>query len=765
MPPFSRRDLLRHSVMLGTFWPAMSLAQNQSSNYARMALPAGKIPNRPYTPSPDDAGWLLEDVWPPLYFGNEITAEARRKIDSQEWARKLFNWLREEAELAIKTPPQLPQERAGWRHDFYSRTTGGPLLFEPESSEKFLDPITKKHESEAAQHRAWVLLAHERTLRMMRSVGLLYQLTNEERYLRWVEQGLLALVEHFAKIGPEKPEEVAKGSNAGAVYFQPLYDAGILLVMANVTSFVKDKISEENRAEIQAVFEERVPFLMKFLDGKAAHNMGCFASAAIGLSGELWNRSDWFHRALHGKNGFADQLRAGVPLFNDQCDGLWGEGTLFYHFYSLTTLIALRELAARRETKIEADVLRRFEAMFDAPLQLADAQGRLPALSDFGAPRHFSLGLYRHLYEYAAGKINLPKYGPALARIYEQSSARRTDLAALAYGPLRLPAALQLAPRATRLPVAGIGIFRESQPDMWLLFRCGKYVGGHDHPDRLSIFLHAEGTQISPDLGEPGYALRGKTGDYYRSTLAHNTLFANEEMQKGAATLDWQPEKKRARGQIRAGNILFRRTVFFAAPLVILLDEYESQTQQRFNWIYHAYGTMQMEEMLAPPTVPDEVNEDNKVNNAAPDAAASPKLQPIIEGPPVKIPVDSPPVEAQALDLRLPALPEDKEWSQFTKRKTIIVGKNLRAIWQVQPNVQLRLHSTASASFEATSGRTIGQPFPDDQGALLLRSPGTSWRVATVLEVVTDTPQVTGIELLENGAALDLTGVRREWAW
>ncbi|HEY0073428.1 MAG TPA: heparinase II/III family protein [Abditibacteriaceae bacterium] len=751
MSSYSRRDLLRHSFLLGAFWPAMTQAQNQSSNYARMALPAGKSPNRPYTPSPDDAGWLLEDVWPPLYFGNEITAEARRKIDSQEWARQLFNWLREEADIALKLPPQLPQERAGWRHDFYSRTTGGPLLFELEQGEKFLDPITKQREGNAEQHRAWVLLTHERTLRMMRSVGLLYQLTNEEKYLRWVELGLLALAEHFAKIGPQKAEEIAKGANGGAVYFQPLYDAGILLVMANATSFVKDKLKDETRAKVQGVFEERVPFLMKFLDGKAAHNMGCFASAAIGLSGELWNRGDWIHRALHGKNGFADQLRSGVPMQGEQIDGLWGEGTLFYHFYSLTTLIALRELAARRETKIEADVLRRFEAMFEAPLQLADAQNRLPALSDFGAPRHFSLSLYRHLYEYAAGKINLPKYGPALARIYEASNARRTDLAALAYGPMRLPAALQLAPRATRLPVANIGVFRESQPDMWLLFRGGKYVGGHDHPDRLSIFLHAEGVQISPDLGEPGYALRKQTGDYFRTTLAHNTLFANEQDQKGAAYLDWQPEKKRARGGIKAGGISFRRTVFFAPPFVVLLDEYESDKEQRFNWIYHAYGTLQMEEMIAPPAEPKADEAVRKIGEP--------------EGPPPKTPVDAPPVELTAPDLKLPPLPDKEEWSQFTKRKTILVGRSLRAVWQVQPNLQLRLHSTSSAPFEATSGRTIGQPFPDDQGALLLRSPGTSWRVATVLEVVTDTPQVTGIELLANGAALDLTGVRREWTW
>ncbi len=145
MPPFSRRELLRRSVLLGAFWPLMTSAQSQNApSYGRERLPAGKIPNRPYTPSPEDFGWLLEDVWPPLYFGNEITDEARRKIDGQEWARKLFGTLREEAELVLKLPPQLPQERAGWRHDFYGRQQRRAAFFRAGTKHKFSRPDYQK---------------------------------------------------------------------------------------------------------------------------------------------------------------------------------------------------------------------------------------------------------------------------------------------------------------------------------------------------------------------------------------------------------------------------------------------------------------------------------------------------------------------------------------------------------------------------------------------------------------------------------------------
>jgi len=119
---------------------------------------------------------------------------------------------------------------------------------------------------------------------------------------------------------------------------------------------------------------------------------------------------------------------------------------------------------------------------------------------------------------------------------------------ALAFGPDELPEVGGVPTRSTRLPVTNIGVFRQEEPQpFYCLFRCGRYNSGHDHPDRLSVYLNAFGETVTSDLGTPGYSLHPSNGYYYRSTLSHNTMFVDEGDTKGDASLVWQPDASDAR--------------------------------------------------------------------------------------------------------------------------------------------------------------------------------------------------------------------------
>jgi len=115
--------------------------------------PAGKLPNRPYTLSPHDRGWIIENAWPTIFFGEEAVPEIRRKCRKLAWASRTLGLMKREAELAMATPPMLPVEPAGWRHDFYSRATAEHLLWEPDHPDEFLDPSTRQYEHDDAQQR------------------------------------------------------------------------------------------------------------------------------------------------------------------------------------------------------------------------------------------------------------------------------------------------------------------------------------------------------------------------------------------------------------------------------------------------------------------------------------------------------------------------------------------------------------------------------------------------------------------------------------
>jgi hypothetical protein len=287
-----------------TAWAEVDLAA-----YRRTALPAGPQPWRPYILSPEDAGWLIEDAWPSLYFGAERVAEIRRKVDTLSWARAAFDLMREESEQALAAPPLVPNEPCGWRHDFYAHSTAAHLLYETDRNDAFLDPSTGAREDLPAQRRAWALLTHERTFRLMRSLGILYGVTGDERYAAWVAEGLRRAAAYFTHHEFHNPRD-------GALYFQPLYDAGILLLLANVYDLTRasSAFSAADHARIRRdIFDDRVPALLDFLasDQRStrAPNMACFAAAAVAASGRACDRLDWRDQGL----------AAGLPLQLPRC--------------------------------------------------------------------------------------------------------------------------------------------------------------------------------------------------------------------------------------------------------------------------------------------------------------------------------------------------------------------------------------------------------------------------------------------------------------
>jgi hypothetical protein len=66
-----------------------------------------------------------------------------------------------------------------------------------------------------------------------------------------------------------------------------------------------------------------------------------------------------------------------------------------------------------------------------------------------------------------------------------------------------------------------------------LLLKYGPHGGGHGHPDKLALDLHAFGQRLAPDLGTPGYGIP-LNRVWYRHTLAHNTALLDATPQPPA---------------------------------------------------------------------------------------------------------------------------------------------------------------------------------------------------------------------------------------
>ena len=76
------------------------------------------------------------------------------------------------------------------------------------------------------------------------------------------------------------------------------------------------------------------------------------------------------------QRGFRAQIARGVTD-----DGLWYEGSLGYHHYTMSALWPLAEAARLQGVDLFSD---RFRSMFDAPLNLALPDGQAPGFNDNG---------------------------------------------------------------------------------------------------------------------------------------------------------------------------------------------------------------------------------------------------------------------------------------------------------------------------------------------------------------------------------------------
>ena len=108
------------------------------------------------------------------------------------------------------------------------------------------------------------------------------------------------------------------------------------------------------------------------------------------------------------------------------------------------------------------------------------------------------------------------------------------------------------SPGSALLESQGLAILRSGA--RYASLECGSYGGGHGHPDRLHLTLHASGRHWLPDPGTGSYVARDLF--WYRSTLAHNAprLDGTSQPQADAhcAAFDVQSEWAWCRGSFGA---------------------------------------------------------------------------------------------------------------------------------------------------------------------------------------------------------------------
>lgn len=471
---------------------------------------------------------------------------------------------------------------------------------------------------------------HKQNYRDMQLAGMLFTITGDARYARWVGQVLDAYAGMYPALGPHP---LSKNQAPGKLFHQALNEANWLVAVSVAYDAVREALPPAQRSRIEANVLRPMADWLSVTHAREfdrIHNHGTWATAAVGMLGLVLDDSTYVRRALYGTTfdrtgGFLRQLD---ELFSP--DGYYMEGPYYIRYALLPFYLFAEALErARPQERIYAyrdSILKK--GLYSA-VQTAFPNGVLPPVNDASrtmavtAPEivlavnlaYARYGADRNLLGVAAqqGEVTLSASGLRIAR----------DLAALRTAPLVRWGSVEFRDGADGQR-GGTGILRAGVgPDASMLFmKYGVHGEGHGHFDKLHLSFFDNGREVVPDYGfsrwiniEPKFGGRylPENDSYAMQTIAHNTVVVDEQTQnnfneKAAESMSGtrhffeadnpnvQAMSARANGYWPGVDmertVLLLRDRRLAHPVVLDVFRVSSATTHQYDWPLHFRGQL-----------------------------------------------------------------------------------------------------------------------------------------------------------------------------
>jgi Heparinase II/III-like protein len=302
-----------------------------------------------------------------------------------------------------------------------------------------------------------------------------------------------------------------------------------------------EALSRETLEVVNTVADEAANLIGEF--GEGLSNRQTWHNAALASIAVWFEDEELATRAVEGPSGALVHLLQGFGA-----DGMWYEGDN-YHLFALRGQLLAMGWARVAGVDMLADprLADRLAAALRAPALSALPDLTFPARKDSRFGVSLAQPMYLELWEVGLARLGSAEHQGDLwgwlHSLYQTSAppAQTFDSYLHEAGeppPLRGLRArsdlswwslLEMAPQPPEnAPPWNPGSFFFESQGLAILRRgtryasleCGRYGGGHGHPDRLNLVLHADGEYWMPDFGTGSYVARDLF--WYRSTLAHN---------------------------------------------------------------------------------------------------------------------------------------------------------------------------------------------------------------------------------------------------
>lgn len=502
-------------------------------------------------------------------------ASARAKAEKFPWAKRALDRLIASADQALKDRTEVPDRGGQWPHWYSCKRDGARLR--TESPTRHRCPVCGEVYTGEPYDSVVIYGIHSRLSAYIRDCGLAYRFTGNLQYARRAGELLKAYADHYAHY----PLHNIRGEAAiggGKIMAQTLDESVWLIPAAWGYALVRDTLNEAERKHVeQDLFVAAAEVIRQHKMG--IHNIQCWKNSAVALAGYVSGEMRLVREAIEDPDrGFLAQIEKGVTR-----EGLWWEGSLGYHYYTMSAVWPLAEAAYHNGRNLYSE---RFRSLWDAPLWLSFPNGDSPGFNDNAGG---NVERAAPLYEIAYARWKRPEYGALVSR------SRRESLEALLYGAEDLPGGSYSVTRSTLLEDAGFAVLRHG--GVAAAIRFGRHGGGHGHPDKLNLVTFAGGVTLGLDPGSINYGAP-LHHEWYRTTVAHNTVVVDGKNQsaRDGHLEEWRAEQDYTMISASAGDVYpgvrMRRTVTLRQNGIIE-DRFEctSESEHVYDWAFHAYGT------------------------------------------------------------------------------------------------------------------------------------------------------------------------------
>lgn len=468
---------------------------------------------------------------------------------------------------------------------------------------------------------------HKQNYREMRKAGVLYNITEEEKYAQFVKN----MLDEYAKMYPTLgPHPLSHHHIPGKLFHQILNETVWLVNTSIAYDCVYNWLSEKDRNKYEKnIFIPMAEWFINHPDGfDYIHNHGMWAEAAVGMLGYVIGNQNYVDMALYGieKDSTYGFFRQIDELFSP--DGYYMEGP-YYVRYAMRPLYLFSEAIHRNQPELgiyeyKDKILKK---SFYAALSTTFPNGVFAPINDASSTMDIQapglvFGSSCIYGNYEADKtllgvakvqneVVLNGYGLELAKEYEKNK------------PVQSYTLESIELRdGNNGEKGGLGILRtgKGENQSVLLMKYGVHGLGHGHFDKLHFIFFNQEQEIIPDYGfcrwinietKFGGRYLDENDSYAKQTVAHNTVVVDKTSQnkanRKAADKVWAKrhffniENKAVQVMSAKANdhyqgVDMQRTMFliedkdFEYPLVIDLYRLESDKKHTYDYPIHFKG-------------------------------------------------------------------------------------------------------------------------------------------------------------------------------